>query len=183
VLQARRAWAGILRQASDTRLFIKNAGLGDATNRGALHERFERWEIPPIRIQLEGPSPHDEFLAAYSRMDITLETFPYDGGTTTAEALGQGVSVLTFKGDRWAGRMSRSLLLAVGLEDWCVPDLHAYVARAVALARSPTTATELASLRATMGEHLARMPICDSAGFCRALEPIFRGVSRKESPN
>jgi predicted O-linked N-acetylglucosamine transferase (SPINDLY family) len=100
------------------------------------------------------------------------------GGTTTMEALWQGVPVLTFNGDRWASRQSHSLLLAAGLDDWCMPDRDACIARAVTLARSPTTAAELASLRATMRERLARVPVCDSAGLCRALEQIYREVSK-----
>jgi predicted O-linked N-acetylglucosamine transferase (SPINDLY family) len=69
-------------------------------------------------------------------------------------------------------------LLAAGLDDWCLPDRDAYIARAVTLARSPTTGAELASLRATMRERLAHMPIGDSAGLCRALENIYREVAR-----
>jgi predicted O-linked N-acetylglucosamine transferase (SPINDLY family) len=131
------AWAMILRQAPEARLLIKNAALGDSTNRAALHERFGRWEIPPTRVLLEGPAKHEAFLAAYERVDIALDTFPYNGGTTTMEALWQGVPVLTFNGDRWASRQSRSLLLAAGLDDWVMPDRDAYIARAVTLARSP----------------------------------------------
>ena len=172
------AWAMILRQAPDAQLIIKNAELGDTTNRAAMHERFGRGEITPNRVLLEGPAPHEEFLAAYGRADIALDTFPYNGGTTTMEALWQGVPVLNFNGDRWASRQSRSLLLAAGLDDWCMPDRDAYIARAVTLARSPTTAAELASLRANMRERLARMPVCDSAGLCHALERIYRKVSK-----
>ncbi|MGA2985518.1 MAG: hypothetical protein ABSG32_17030 [Terriglobia bacterium] len=170
------AWSIVLRQAPDARLIIKNAALGDPTNRAALHERFGRWEIPPARVLLEGPAKHEAFLKIYGRTDIALDTFPYNGGTTTMEALWQGVPVLTFNGDRWASRQSRSLLLAAGLDDWCLPGLDAYIARAVALARSPATAAELASLGATMRERLARMPVCDSEGLCRALEHIYREV-------
>ncbi|MFZ0964453.1 MAG: tetratricopeptide repeat protein [Terriglobia bacterium] len=172
------AWAMILRQVPDAQLLLKNAALGDRTNCAALHERFGRWEIPPTRVLLEGPAPHDEFLAAYGRADISLDTFPYNGGTTTMEALWQGVPVLTFNGDRWASRQSRSLLLAAGLDEWCMPDCDAYVARAVSLARSPDTPARLASLRATLRERLAHMPVCDSAGLCRALERIYRQVSK-----
>jgi tetratricopeptide (TPR) repeat protein len=174
------AWAMILRQAPEARLLIKNAALGDSTNRAALHERFGRWEIPPTRVLLEGPAKHEAFLAAYERVDIALDTFPYNGGTTTMEALWQGVPVLTFNGDRWASRQSRSLLLAAGLDDWVMPDRDAYIARAVTLARSPTTAVELASLRATLRERLARSPVCDSAGLCRALEGIYRQVAKRK---
>lgn len=99
---------------------------------------------------MEGPEEHYQFLAAYARVDIALDTFPYNGGTTTTEALWAGVPVLTFNGDRWASRTSRSLLLAAGLDVWCMPDLKAYVDRAVSLAGSPTTSAELADLRRTM---------------------------------
>lgn len=173
------AWAMILQQAPNTQLLIKNAELGDPTNRAAVHERFGGWDISPERVLLEGPSPHQEFLAAYGRADIALDTFPYNGATTTMEALWQGVPVLTFNGDRWASRQSRSLLLAAGLDDWCLPDRDAYIARAVTLAQSPTTAMELAALRATTRERLARKPVCDSKGLCHALERIYREVAKR----
>ena len=59
-------------------------------------------------------------------------------------------------------------------------DLDAYINRAVTLAYSPTTPGELASMRATMRERLARMPVCDSAGLCRSLERIYREVAKRE---
>jgi len=172
------AWAAILEEAPDTKLFLKNAELGDATNRAALHERFERQGIAAERVELDGPDEHATFLAAYGKADIALDTFPYNGGTTTMEALWQGVPVLTFNGDRWASRQSRSLLLAAGLDDWCMRDRDAYIARAAELARSPATGAELAALRATMRDRLTRSPACDSAGLCRALERIYREVTK-----
>ena len=171
------AWAAILEQAPAAKLFVKNAELGDPTNRTALQERFRRLKIAPDRVLLDGPDAHETFLAAYGKADIALDTFPYNGGTTTMEALWQGVPVLTFNGDRWASRQSRSLLLAAGLDDWCMPDRDAYIARAVELARSRATGAELATLRATMRDRLTRSPVCDSAGLCRALEDIYREVS------
>jgi len=171
------AWAAILRQAPAAKLFLKNAELGDPTNRAAMHQRFSRLDIAPDRVLLDGPDEHETFLAAYGKADIALDTFPYNGGTTTMEALWQGVPVLTFNGDRWASRQGRSLLLAAGLDEWCTPDRDAYIARAVGLARSPATAAELASLRSTMRERLTRRPVCDSAGLCRALEGIYREVA------
>ena len=173
------AWAAILEQAPDTKLFLKNAELGDPTNRGTLHERFGRLKIAPDRVLLDGPDAHETFLAAYAKADIALDTFPYNGGTTTMEALWQGVPVLTFNGDRWASRQSRSLLLAARLDGWCLPDRDAYIGRAVELARSPATSAELATLRTTMRERLTRMPVCDSAGLCRALEDIYREVTKE----
>jgi protein O-GlcNAc transferase len=84
-----------------------------------------------------GPVEHDAFLAAYDRIDIALDVFPYSGGTMTMEALWQGVPVVACDGDRWAARTSRSLPYAAGLAAWCSSDRAAYVERAIALARAP----------------------------------------------
>jgi len=172
------AWSTILRRAAGVKLFLKNGNLGVAANRAAVIDRFTRRDITPDRLLLAGPANHYDFLAAYSQVDIALDTFPYNGGTTTTEALWQGVPVLSFHGDRWASRQSHSLLRAAGLEDWCQPDLERYIDRAVTLAQSPDTPAELTLLRATMREHLASMPICDSAGLCHALERIYQEVAR-----
>jgi protein O-GlcNAc transferase len=170
------AWAAILRRAPNSRLLLKNAALGDRSNQAALSKRFALHGIQNAKIRLSGPAEHRAFLAAYGDVDIALDSFPYNGGTTTMEALWQGVPVLSFTGDRWVSRTSRSLLLAAGLAEWCTPDLEAHIERAVALAGSPTTPSMLASLRATMRERLITSPACDSAGLCRALERFYCGA-------
>jgi predicted O-linked N-acetylglucosamine transferase (SPINDLY family) len=172
-------WATILRRAPNSRLLLKNRALGDAGNRAALLERFRRHEVPEARIELDGPAKHYDYLAAYARVDIALDTFPYNGGTTTTEALWQGVPVLALDGDRWVSRTSRSLLLAGGLGSWCVPDRDAYVDRAVELAGAATTPSDLAALRMTMRDRLGATPVCDSAGLCRALENLYRDASAR----
>ena len=126
---------------------------------------------------MEGPAEHFAFLAAYERVDIALDAFPYSGGTTTMEALWQGVPVLTFNGDRWAGRTSRSILLAAGLDAWCLDDCDAFVARAIALASSPATPAELAASRAAMRDRLARTSACDGAALCRGLESLYEQIA------
>ena len=131
------AWSRILADAPDTRLLLKNGTLDDASNRAALVRRFARHGIAAERLLLEGRDEHYEFLRAYGRIDVALDTFPYNGGTTTTEALWQGVPVLTFNGDRWASRTSRSLLLAAGLPDWVMDDRAGYIEAAIRLARTP----------------------------------------------
>jgi predicted O-linked N-acetylglucosamine transferase (SPINDLY family) len=167
------AWAAILRRAPNSRLLLKNAELGDQSNRAALRKRLARHGIQNAQIRLSGPAEHSAFLAAYGDIDIALDSFPYNGGTTTSEALWQGVPVLTFTGDRSVSRMSRSLLLAAGLAAWCTSDLETYIERAVVLAGSSTTPAMLASLRATMRDRLIASDACDSAGLCRALERLY----------
>ncbi len=167
------AWAEILRAAPATRLFLKAPPFDDASSRAALLARFAAEGIAAARITLEGRSEHYDFLAAYARVDIALDTFPYNGGTTTTEALWQGVPVLSFNGDRWASRTSRSLLRAAGLGEWDRADRADTIAHAIALANDPATPTMLATLRAGLRAHLAASPVCDTEGLCRALEAIY----------
>lgn len=171
------AFAAILRAAPGAQLLLKNRTLGDPSCRAAVHARFAQRGVASGRVRLDGPAEHDAFLAAYAQVDIALDAFPYSGGTTTMEALWQGVPVLTFDGDRWAGRTSRSLLLAAGLDTWCLPDCDAFIARAVALAHAPDTPAMLAHLRSDLRDRLRRSPACDSAALCRALEGIYESLA------
>jgi predicted O-linked N-acetylglucosamine transferase (SPINDLY family) len=167
------AWAAIMAGAPAARLLVKNRLLDEASNREHMLHRLVARGIDPARVTLAGGAAHDAFLAAYAQVDIALDTFPYNGGTTTTEALWQGVPVLAFDGDRWAGRTSKSLLLAAGLADWVASDRDGYVATAIALARDPVTPDWLATLRATMRARLRASPACDTARLCRELERIY----------
>ncbi len=167
------AWSRILHAAPATRLLLKNSRLDDASNRSNLLTRFAAHGISDHQIHLEGAEEHFDFLRAYDRIDIGLDTFPYNGGTTTTEALWQGVPVLTFNGDRWAGRTSRSLLLAAGLSDWVADSVHEFVDTAIRLALAPNTPRQLATMRSTMRERLRVSAACDCAALCRDLEALY----------
>jgi predicted O-linked N-acetylglucosamine transferase (SPINDLY family) len=167
------AWSRILLGAPTARLMLRNQMLGEPSNRAALTERFVRHGVAAERLTLQGGAEHFEFLRDYDEMDVALDTFPYNGGTTTTEALWQGVPVLTFNGDRWASRTSRSLLLAAGLPEWVSADEAGCVAAAVGLAHHADTPAMLASLRSGMRERLRASPVCDTEALCRALEALY----------
>jgi protein O-GlcNAc transferase len=171
------AWATILKRAPTSRLYLRNGELSDASNREALLARFAKSGIERARIDLDGRAAHFDFLASYANVDIALDTFPYNGGTTTTEALWQGVPVLAFDGDRWVSRTSKSLLVAAGLGDWCVTDEATYIERAVALAVDPATPAMLDAMRKDMRARLAASAVCDCERLCRALEDIYRRVA------
>jgi len=169
------AYARILHGAPASRLLLRNRTLGEASNRATLLGRFARHGIAGERLMLEDGAEHFEFLRTYDRVDVALDTFPYNGGTTTAEALWQGVPMLTFNGDRWASRTSRSLLLAAGLGEFVAPDQAGFVAAAIALTTAPDTPGRLAALRAGMRERLRTSAACDVARLCRSLEALYLG--------
>jgi predicted O-linked N-acetylglucosamine transferase (SPINDLY family) len=167
-------WARILRSAPTSRLLVRAPTLADPSNRDHLRARFANLGVAHERIDLEGGATHFDFLQSYDRIDIALDTFPYNGGTTTTEALWQGVPVLTYAGDRWVARTSASLLRAAGLDAWVASDQEDLLANASALARDPATPARLATLRAGMRARLAASAACDTAGLCRELEQVYR---------
>ena len=159
-------WRRVLDEVPDSTLLLKGAAFGREDER-----QFVRDQFPPSRVTLEGPSDHFEFLRAYDQIDMALDTFPYNGGTTTTEAIWQGVPVVTFWGDRWVARTSASILRSAGLGELVRRDVDDYVACAVEWSRAPE---RLTALRATMRERLARSPVCDTPGFARHMERLYR---------
>jgi len=167
------AHAAILRGAPTSRLLVRNRTLDEASNRAALLARFADRGIAADRLTLEGGADHIDFLRSYDRIDVALDTFPYNGGTTTIEALWQGVPMLTCNGDRWAARTSRSLLLAAGLDEWVAPDIAGFQQAGTALANAAGTPERLAALRTGMREQLRLSKACDVTGLCRSLEALM----------
>ena len=167
-------WARILRRSPRAKLLLKNAALAHDANREHLTDRFSGHGVTIDRLIFEGPAEHRDFLAAYSRIDVALDPFPYNGGTTTSEALWQGVPVLGFRGDRWASRTSASILIAAGLDEWVARDADEYVERAVGLANDPQTPARLCTERREMRQRLLTSRVCDTSGFARAMEAIYR---------
>jgi predicted O-linked N-acetylglucosamine transferase (SPINDLY family) len=174
--QVIETWATILRGSPASRLVLKSVVLRSPGDRGFVRDAFGRLGVAPERLELDGPAEHFEFLGKYAAIDVALDTFPYNGGTTTMEALWQGVPVLTFAGDRWASRISASLVHNAGLSEFVAADLAGYVARALELANDPATPARLAELRRTMRDRLRQAPVCDVRTFARAMEQAYLGV-------
>ena len=172
-------WSEVLRQCPDSRLVLKNATLSSDANRRFVREAFEQAGLPADRIELEGPSEHYAFLKKYDEIDLALDTFPYNGGTTTTEAIWQGVPVATFSGDRWASRTSASILHAGGLSDFVADDVAGYIGLAVDWATAPDRAAKLAELRANMRPRLAASPVCDTETFARNMERLYADMWRR----
>jgi predicted O-linked N-acetylglucosamine transferase (SPINDLY family) len=174
------AWSRILRQSPTSQLVLKNQVLRSSSTREFLHGLFERNGVARRRVRLEGPSDHMQFLRKYDEIDLSLDTFPYNGGTTTTEAIWQGVPVLSFRGDRWASRTSASILCAAGLGQFVVRDLEEYVSFASRLANSPNTWGRLAELRVGMRSRLLKSSVCDTQMFARHMENLYEWMFANE---
>ena len=113
----------------------------------------------------------DQHFDAYKRIDIALDTFPYNGTTTTCEALWMGVPVVTFAGDRHVSRVGTSLLTSVGLTECIATGRQAYVDLAVRLASDMET---LSAIRRGLRERMRGSPLMDATRFCRILEGHYQ---------
>ncbi len=167
------AWADILRQTDNSRLVLANRALQSTCNREYVWRQFADRGIASERIVLLPPAEHYEYLSYYDQIDLALDAFPYNGGTTTMEAIWQGVPVLTFDGDRWASRTSQTLLRRTHLADFVAAGPREYIETAVAIARDPQTPSRLAMLRSEMRERLLESPACDTATLAREMERIY----------
>ena len=166
-----RVWGQVLDRVPDSRLLLKSKAFEDDSTRRHHQDRFAAVGVALDRLELVGhiddPQGH---LAAYDRIDVALDPFPYNGTTTTCEALWMGVPVVTLAGERHAGRVGASLLHRVGLERLVADDRDAYVAVAADLAADRAL---MATLRTGMRDRLARSPLLDGVGFARSIEAVF----------
>jgi protein O-GlcNAc transferase len=170
-------WCRILQEVPNSRLVLRNGVLDSPGNRGFVHDLFGKHNIPPERVLLRGRIDHYEFLQTYDEIDIVLDTFPYNGGTTTTEAIWQGVPVVTFWGDRWVSRTSASILLAGNLGRFVTASVDDYVSLAVGLGNSANTREFLAELRRNMRSRLRESSVCDTRTFARNMELLYRQIS------
>lgn len=164
------AWSQVLKRVEGSRLLLKNDTLGDAAARLAVVESFRAHGIAPERLELRDGSSHDAMLAELGEVDVVLDTFPYNGGITTLEALWMGRPVVTLRGETLVGRQGAAILAAAGLGDLVAADPAGYRDAAVALARD---FTRRAGLARTLRETVRASALGDVAAFTRRLEAVF----------
>ncbi len=165
------AWAALLARLPTARLLLKAKALGDARTRRRMAERFADHGVAARRIDMMGWVETGSHLDVYGGADIGLDTFPYNGTTTTCEALWMGVPVVTLAGDRHAGRVGASLLARVGLGDLVASSSAAYVETAQGLANDREA---LGRLRGRLRAMITDGGLTDGPAFTAALEAAYR---------
>ncbi len=140
-----------------------------------MRRRFAAHGIGSDRLELVYTSPQPETWKAYSKVDIALDTFPHNAGTTTIEALWLGVPVVSVKDRPSVGRFGASILGSLGLGDWVAGTVDGYVELAVskALDRQGT-----AALRQGMRDRFKASPLYDGPGFARSMWMGYRAAWR-----
>jgi predicted O-linked N-acetylglucosamine transferase (SPINDLY family) len=132
--------------------------------------------IAPQRVEFRTPRPRLEYLKLYHELDIALDTFPYNGHTTSLDALWMGVPVVTIRGNSAVSRAGFSQLKNLGHEELAGESSQQFVAIAKNLAAD---VPRLAELRRGLRRQMERSPLMDSGRFARALESCYRDVWKR----
>jgi len=177
-------WAGILRNLPGARLLLASRGLADPGTAARVRGDFSALGVQPGRIDCDGAGlPLSGHLRRYRGIDIALDPFPYNGATTTCEALWMGVPVVTLAGNAHVSRVGASLLGHLGATDWVASDPAGYGAICARLAGDPAG---LAAIRAGLRRRMAGSPLCDGPLFAGRLEAAWRELwsrrCKKNSP-
>ena len=167
-------WSRILKSAPNSQLLLKASQLSSLTVCEETRQRFASCGITPDRLLLCGTlASTEDHLAAYNKIDIALDTFPYPGVTTSVEALWMGVPVLSLRGDRFLSRTAGSIAHNAGLLDWIGADEDDYVTKAVARTEN---LEHLAALRARLRQQVIASPLFDAPRFARNFEAALWGM-------
>jgi len=172
-----RAWAAILAGVPAARLLLKAPTLIDPGLQRHFREAFGQHGIGADRIEFRGfAATTSSHLGTYAEVDIALDPFPYNGTTTSCEAMWMGVPIVTLIGDRHAGRIGLDLLTRMGLPDLAAPDSEAYVATAAALAQD---LPRLRQIRSSLRARMRASALCGGASFARSFESALREMWRQ----
>lgn len=169
---ALKVWSDLLQKVPGSRLLLKSIGLTDSGISQQVRQRLREAALPDERVDLLGPTATTAgHLATYSQIDIALDTFPYNGTTTTCEALWMGVPVVTLLGNRHAARVGASLLNAVNHQEWIASNTAGYSQAVEAIAAKTE---ERATLRTRLREDMARSCLLDHSHQADRFETTLR---------
>lgn len=165
-------WAGILNKIPESCLILKGKGFSDETTCHYAINMFAKRGIDARRIKVQPwTQALKQHLELYNQVDIGLDTFPYNGVTTTCEALWMGVPVITLAGETHASRVGVSLLSNVGLPELIAETQDEYIGIAMNLA---SDIERLQLLRKSLRDRMARSPLTDAKQFTAHLEKCYR---------
>ena len=164
-------WAKVLARVPGSRLLLKAPSFRDASAVRLFRERFEQQGVDASRIEFRGPVGLTNMMAEYADVDIALDPVPYNGGTTTLQAMWMGVPVVVKEGQNFVSRMGASFMRAAGLQEWVAGSDEDYVEIA---ARMASDRKGLLKLKAGLRARLQAAPAWNIDQYTRDMEQALR---------
>lgn len=165
---ALEAWASVLASIGDSRLIVH--GVDDLAAERRILSVLDRGGVAPSRVEIRRRVPIEAYFRAYGEVDVALDTFPYNGGTTTCDALAVGVPIAAVAGNASAARSAASLLEAVGLSDWIIDDARRMPELLHERLKDPRA---LVALRETLPARFRSSVLTDAARFAAGVEAAY----------
>ena len=162
-----RLWARVLAAVPQSRLVLRAPSFSDDGAVRSFSERLSALGVDLSRVEFRGPVGLTIMMAEYADIDIALDPVPYNGGTTTLQAMWMGVPVVTLQGAHFVSRMGASFMTAAGLPEWVAHDDDSYVAIAQQMASDRAA---LLALKQGLRHHLQGQPAWDVKAHVRAFE-------------
>ena len=168
-----KLWGEILTRVPESKFVV--VGVVDDRARETLYRNLESAGVDRGRITMVPYVGIEEYYRWYGRVDISLDTMPFSGGTTTCDALWMGTPVITLPGVRSWSRSAASILTTLGMTDCIADSPEGYVLRAVQLAEN---LAKIAELRKSLRARMMASPLMDKRLFARDMENAFRTMWR-----
>jgi len=149
-------WTRIILETPGSKLMLKSTNLSDKDTRERLLEKFGKYGLDKDRLVLEGPDVIYRYMERFAAIDIALDPFPHNGGTTTHDALWMGVPVISLEGDRYVSRFGVTILNNLGHPEWLAADKEEYVEIAKHLADNPS---HLDEIRGNLRQQMKTSPL------------------------
>ncbi len=164
-----KLWKEILNRVEKSRLLIKSQIFIDRECMLHVYQRLAQLDFDISRVIIECGT--DTYMNRYLDVDIHLDSFPYPGGGTTADALYMGVPVIAMKGKEHSARFADSFLTAAGVPELLADSPEDYIEKAVALA---TDIPRLDNYHRTLRNTMLNSKLMDTPGYVSALESAYR---------
>jgi len=169
-------WSKVLKALPQTKLLLEDRALYEAESHDRILAALRRNGIVESRVVFL-PRVHGydfaKHMALYDRLDIALDTIPFNSGTTAFDALWMGVPLVALQGNRICGRMAASIVKNLGYPQWAATSEDEYVSIISGLARN---IEERIKLRKTLRASMIASPLCDGRGLARSLEDAFEAM-------
>jgi predicted O-linked N-acetylglucosamine transferase (SPINDLY family) len=169
-------WARVLKAVPQSRLLIKAPSFTDEAAKRMVGQRLEALGVDLSRVEFRGPVGLTDMMAEYADVDIALDTVPYNGGTTSLQALWMGAPLVTQRGGSYVSRMGASFMRAAALPEWVAKDDAEYVKIAARMAKDRKA---LLKLKQGLRERQLALPAWNIDTYTRDMEKALRSMWTK----
>jgi predicted O-linked N-acetylglucosamine transferase (SPINDLY family) len=168
-----KLWSKILLRINQSLMIIRAPEFDNQIIKSKFYNQFSIHGINNSKLILEGSTSRENLLSEYNKIDIFLDTFPYNGGSTSFECAFMGVPMLALRGDRFLSRCGESININLGMHEWIANDQEEYYQKAVKFSENVDS---LNMIRKNLHIKAINSPLFDSKKFAKDFEIIIKNL-------